>query len=119
MSQELTFKGTIIEIKSVQQVSEKFKKQEIVISDKESQYPQTVQFELQQDKCDLIKNFKIGDITDVSFNLRGRQWPDPKTGEVKTFNTLAIWRMSKVGGEPQINNSEPQSNSNDSDSLPF
>lgn len=84
--------GTIKVISDVEQVSEKFKKREVVITDNSSQYPQHVSFQLTQDKCALIDSYKVGDEIKVHFNLRGREWTSPK-GEVKHFNTLEIWRI--------------------------
>src|ERR1700741_1878083 len=74
------------------QVSEKFKKREFVITDNSSQYPQHISFQLTQDKCGLIDQYKVGDELKVHFNLRGREWTSPK-GEVRYFNTLEAWRI--------------------------
>ena len=74
------------------QVSEKFKKREFVITDNSSQYPQQICFQLTQDKCGLIDQYKVGDELKVHFNLRGREWTSPKN-EVKYFNTLEAWRI--------------------------
>ena len=43
-------------------------------------------------KSDLV----IGDQVEVSFNLNGREWVNPK-GESKFFNTLDVWKISKIG----------------------
>lgn len=109
---ELSHTGTIIYIGQEQQVSDKFKKQEFVLEDKTSQYPQKVSFQLTQDKCSLLKNFKKGDEIKVLFNLRGREWSNPNGGEVKYFNTLEAWKLVGIssGNEPQNNISEPQVN---------
>ncbi len=115
----LEFTGTIESISPVQQVSEKFRKQEFVMSDKSSQYPQMIQFELQQDKCDLMKNYVKGSLVTVSFNLKGRNWTNPQ-GEVKTFNTLSVWRMVKMqvdGLASSENASGPTTSA--ADDLPF
>jgi hypothetical protein len=74
------------------QVSEKFKKREFVITDNSSQYPQFIQFQLTQDRCGLLDNYKVGDELKVYFNLRGREWKNPQ-GEVKYFNSLEAWRL--------------------------
>jgi len=83
----------ILKVKSeTQQVSEKFKKREFVITDNSSQYPQHISFQLTQDKCSLLDNYNIGDEMKVHFNLRGREWTDPQ-GKVKYFNSLEAWRI--------------------------
>jgi hypothetical protein len=40
----------------------------------------------------LADNLKVGDVVEAAYNLRGREWTDPK-GVVKYFNTLEIWSM--------------------------
>ena len=83
----------ILKVKGeAQQISDKFKKREFVLTDNSSQYPQHISFQLTQDKCGLIDQYKIGDEIKVHFNLRGREWTSPK-GEIKYFNTLEAWRL--------------------------
>ena len=83
----------ILKVKSEpQQVSEKFKKREFVITDNSSQYPQHISFQLTQDKCSLLDQYKIGAEIKVHFNLRGREWTSPQ-GEIKYFNSLEAWRI--------------------------
>jgi single-strand DNA-binding protein len=79
-----------------QQVSEKFRKRDFVITDNSSQYPQHVTFQLLQDRCGLIDAFQLGQEIKVSFNIRGREWADPKSGETKYFNTVEAWRIESV-----------------------
>lgn len=80
-----------------QQVSEKFKKRDFVVTDNSSQYPQHVTFQLLQDRCGLVDAFQLGQEIKVSFNIRGREWADPKSGETKYFNTIEAWRIEAAG----------------------
>ena len=96
MSFQLT--GKLKKIDSIVQVSEKFSKREFVITDESSQYPQDILFQSVQDKCSLLDACNVGDVVQVSFNLRGREWTSP-TNEVKYFNTLEAWRIE--GGQAQ------------------
>ncbi len=83
----------ILKVKSeAQQVSEKFKKRDFVLTDNSSQYPQHISFQLTQDKCSLIDQYTVGSEIKVHFNLRGREWTSPQ-GEIKYFNTLEAWRI--------------------------
>ena len=83
----------ILKVKGeAQQVSEKFKKLEFVLTDNSSQYPQHISFQLTQDKCGLLDGYPIGSEIKVHFNLRGREWTSPKN-ETKYFNTLEAWRI--------------------------
>ena len=84
--------GTLKVKSEAQQVSEKFKKRDFVITDNSSQYPQHISFQLTQDKCNLIDQYAFGAEVKVHFNLRGREWTSPQ-GEIKYFNTLEAWRL--------------------------
>ena len=83
----------VLKVKSAeQQVSEKFKKREFVITENSSQYPQHLSFQLTQDRCSLIESYNLGDEIKVFFNLRGREWTSPQN-EMKYFNSLEAWKI--------------------------
>ena len=91
--------GVIHSIGEVQQVSATFRKREFVIKFEENPlYPQHIQFQLVQDRVELVGGYKQGDMIEVSFNLRGRSWTSP-TNEVKYFTTLEAWRINPAAGE--------------------
>ncbi len=93
----MNIQGRIVDIFDTTQVSEKFRKREFVIEFAENpQYPEFVKFELVQDKCDLIDNFREGEEVDVSFNLRGRAWTNQQ-GVKNYFNSLQAWRIQPAG----------------------
>ena len=92
--------GTIKVIKDTNQVSEKFSKREMVVTTPDDKYPQDIQFELQQDQCNLLDAFMCGQEVEVSFDIRGREWNSPQ-GEVKYFNTLKAFRVEAVGSAPK------------------
>lgn len=97
----LTLTGTIKKIGATEQVSDKFKKREIVITDdSNSQYPQHIQLQASQDRCTILDQFYVGDNVTVHFNLRGREWTSPQ-GEVKYFNTLEVWKIASNGAAKQ------------------
>lgn len=112
--------GTLKMKTDTQQVSEKFKKRDFVLTDNSSQYPQHISLQLTQDKCDLMDKFKVGDELKASINLKGREWTNPK-GEVKYFNTIEAWRIEKLGTtSSEQKTSQLQSTSVEEDSdLPF
>ena len=83
----LKVEGTIHKIMASQEVNATFKKREFVIETDEK-YPQLVKFELVQDRCDLISSYKVGDIVEVEFNLKGREWNE------KYFTNLHAWRIT-------------------------
>jgi hypothetical protein len=117
--------GTLKVKSAEQQVSEKFRKREFVITDNSSQYPQHISFQLTQDKCSLIDSCKVGEDIKVFFNLRGREWKSPKDGELKYFNSLEAWKIEKAGNttassapvaEPDVTSFSAAEGEND---LPF
>ena len=75
------------------QVTESFKKSELVVTTDE-QYPQHILVEFAQDKCDLIDPYNIGDSVKVSINLRGREWVNQQ-GKTKYFNQIQGWKIEK------------------------
>ena len=106
----LTYTG-ILKVKNPEvKVSEKFKKREFVLTDNAQSYPQTILFQLTQDRCSLIENAKVGDEITVHFLLKGREWKNPQ-GEIKFFNSLDVFRIemkssssSEPAKEPSFNN---------------
>lgn len=92
--------GKIKLINPEQQVSSVFKKRELVVTTEE-QYPQHILIEFSQDKCDLLNNYRYGELIKVSINLRGREWTNPQ-GETKYFNSIQGWRIEKLAtNQPQ------------------
>ena len=88
--------GTLKVKGNEQQVSDKFKKREFVITDNSSQYPQHLSFQLTQDKCALLEPYNMGEEIKVFFNLRGREWVSPQN-ETKYFNSLEAWKIEAAG----------------------
>ena len=90
--------GTLIVDMGTQQVSEKFRKREFVVEIQDGQYPQTVKFELAQDKCDLLNDFAVQTPITVTFDLRGRAYD--KNGQTLYFTTLSAWKVQAAGSAP-------------------
>jgi hypothetical protein len=118
-------KGVVKTIGPTVNVTEKFSKREFVIEMKDGMYSQVVQFQMAQDKCSLLDTIGIGQDVEVSFNLRGREWTDPKTGQIKVFNTLDAFRVEADGPstpKPVVvsTTTTPQPvESEEDDTLPF
>ena len=121
--------GSIKVIGEVQEISATFKKRELVVTTDE-QYPQTISIEFIQDKTDLLNSFEVGQNVKVNINLRGREWKNPQTKEIKYFNSIQGWRIelievaSQKEDLPPLDNLspfEPASDSKDEDldDLPF
>jgi len=92
-----TLKGTIKVIGKTQHVSDSFKKRELVITDSKGQYEQHIQLQLVQDRCELVDRFKVGEEVEVTFFLNGKEWTNPKDGQVRYFNSLDAWKIDYAG----------------------
>ena len=121
--------GSIKVIGEVQEISATFKKRELVVSTDE-QYPQALSIEFVQDKTDLLNKFELGQNVKVGINLRGREWENPQTKEIKYFNSIQGWRIELLENSnsdddlPPLDNLSPfepasETNDEDLDDLPF
>ena len=84
MSYEITAK--LHKVFEIQSKTNTFQAREFVL-ETEGQYPQYVKFQLTQDRCSLIDNYKEGDTVKVHFDLRGREWNE------KYFTNLNAWKI--------------------------
>ena len=100
--------GKLFKKFDTEQKSERFKAREFVIEVEDGQYPQLVKFQLTQDRCDALDPFEEGDMVNVHFDLRGRQWQD------KFFTNLNAWRLeakqpaASTGSAPAADASFPE-----------
>ena len=102
--------GTVIRVGETVNVSDKFKKREIVIETDEK-YPQSVPIEFVQDKTELLDGLNEGDSVAVSYNLRGREWNG------KYYVNVQGWKLEKTGSAPApVTMDEPVESDDD---LPF
>ena len=98
--------GKIYKVDETKQVTERFRKRELVVEIEDGRYPQTVLFQLTGDRCEMLDGFAVGDEIKLDFNLRGREWTSPK-GEVKFFNSLDVYRLEKLGAQQGQSADEP------------
>ena len=83
-------------IGQVQQVTEKFRKRDLVLLlDAGTKWPQMVPFTVSGDRCERLDDFREGETVKVTFNLRGREWS--KNGTTKFFGELAAFKIDLVG----------------------
>lgn len=120
----LSIKGKVHEIGATQQVSDSFKKRDLIIAYAENpQFVEYIRFEANQDKVDIFDNLTVGEEVEVSFNLRGRPWTN-KEGVTTYFNSLIAWRINKLanssGGSTAYSDIPPVDiTGSDDDDLPF
>jgi len=92
----MEIKGKVHEVGALQQVSDTFKKRDLIVEYAENpSYPEYIRFEALQDKTALFDSLKPGDEIEVSFNLRGRPWTN-KEGVTSYFNSLVVWRITAL-----------------------
>lgn len=84
-------KGTISEIKPTEKKSDKFSVREFHLSTA-GKHPQTLSFQLLQDRCDILDSFATGDMVTVYFALLGREW------QGRVFNTLSAFKIENDYG---------------------
>jgi hypothetical protein len=117
------FKGIAYKVGNVETISDKFRKREFIVTDGADQYPQYIPFTFVNDKCDLLNSIAEGQEVEVSFSLKGREWTNPKDGQVKYFSTIegfAVTTTSNPAFAPNVAPSAPGSgHTDDQDDLPF
>lgn len=70
--------------------TQSFQAREFVIEVSSGNYPQLIKFQLTQDRCNVIDEYKEGETIKVHFDLRGREWNG------KYFTNLNAWRVEKA-----------------------
>jgi hypothetical protein len=93
----MQLKGKIKLVGETEQVSDKFKKRELVITTNDNPtYPQHISVQCTNDKCVMLDNLSVGQEVSIEANLRGREWTSP-SGQVKYFNTIEVWKLDVIG----------------------
>ena len=80
-------------------------------------YEQRVAFEVRDKQADDLAALRVGDTVTVNFNLRGREWTDPKTGKVKYFGSNQVWKIELAAGKPR--GATPATEPGPDDDIPF
>lgn len=125
----MEIRGKVHEIGATQQVTESFKKRDLILAYAENpQFVEYIRFEATQDRVSIFDNIAVGEEVEVSFNLRGRPWTN-KDGITTYFNSLVAWRLTKLANNPAASAPAPgyadmppvdiSSTSADDDDLPF
>lgn len=85
--------GSVVYVAPVKQVTDKFRKREVVIKSNDEKYPQFISFELSNDNCSKADGLSTGQAVSIEYNLRGRAWTAPD-GTTKYFNTVEAWNIT-------------------------
>jgi hypothetical protein len=86
--------GKIKVINPTKEVSDTFKKRELVVSTEE-QYVQHILIDFIQDKCAVLDSYNVGDAVTVYINVKGKEVMT-KDGETKYFNQLNGWKIERT-----------------------
>lgn len=96
----VTINGTVKHVGQTQQISERFSKREVVITETVGQYPQHIPVEFANDKTSLLDDLGPGDQVTVSCYVNGREYTDRNTGQPRYFLSLRGDRIEKAGATP-------------------
>lgn len=88
-------------ISETQNVTDTFSKREFIVETQED-YKQYLQLQVTKDKCAILDNYKVGDLVEVSLNLKGRLWTNKENKEI-AFNTLECWKINKSANDVAVN----------------
>lgn len=91
--------GKLIKIGDIQQISDTFKKREVVVKTG-GEYPQTIPVDFMQDKVDLVRGISVGDEVSISYDLRGREYNG------KYFVNVVGWKIESLEGRQDLTRSE-------------
>ncbi|KKO91771.1 hypothetical protein AAW12_08925 [Sphingobacterium sp. Ag1] len=124
----MEIRGKVHEIGVIQQVTESFKKREMVVAYAENpQFVEYITFQATQDRTTIFDNLQIGQEVSVDFNLRGRPWTN-REGTTTYFNSLVAWRVTPLTSQTSGGSTQPNYNDypapvdltgSDDDDLPF
>lgn len=135
---DLVITGTVHKVENTQQITDKFKKRELIVNTG-GDYPQMLKCEFHNDDVDLLNELVKGMEIETHLNVRGREWIDPKTNTPKYFVSLKAWKLVNIGMDyqkpelnapasnvvPEMNGeqenafNEAQQSAVDQDDLPF
>ena len=109
--------GKIYKIQDEQIISEKFKLRKLVI-EQGGDYPQFIEVQFTQDRCDLLSSVNVGEEVNIHINVRGRLWTG-NDGVEKCFNTLEGWKIDKGATAVETPESKTAPTEEGDDNLPF
>jgi len=88
----------------------------IVVSDKDSNYPSLVKFTFKKNNCALLDNIRKGQPVKVHFAIDGRKWEGPKG--VQYFVDLTALKLDVITGDGTAMEPMPEPAEFDADVAP-
>ncbi|HET8885587.1 MAG TPA: DUF3127 domain-containing protein [Salinimicrobium sp.] len=86
--------GQITNIGEVQEISESFKKQDVIVRTVE-EYPNHYKIEFANGNVDLLANWEEGANVKISCNVRGKLYTK-ESGESDVFMSLKAWKIERA-----------------------
>lgn len=93
--------GTIYSIGKIQEVTDKFKKQEIILQTMNGEYTQHIKIQFTQKRIDLLKAFAPGSEVVCSINLTGKLYKN-KEGKEDCFTSVDCWKINEINGNVEL-----------------
>lgn len=87
---------TVHLVGETKQITDSFRKRDLVVTFKDGEYSQFVKFQACQDRSDLLNDIKQGQEVKITYFLKGREWTSPKDQSVNYFNSLDLWKIEPV-----------------------
>lgn len=102
----MIFKGVIHSIGATRQPSEKFKVREAILDMTEEingrPNPWYLGFQMTQEKCQLLDNFKVGDSVQIDASV-GTFQTAQKDGKEVCYNNVTAWRIKSAEADKNVN----------------
>jgi hypothetical protein len=107
-------KGIITVIKEVQVITDKFKKQEVILKQEGVEYDAEIPIDFIQDKgIELVKGLKVGSSYEIDINISGRAWKD------RHFVGLKAWKVKELEVSAEVAQTTPEVGYQSGDGMPF
>jgi hypothetical protein len=74
-------------------ISEKFQKRDVVVTT-DGEYPQDLNIQFTQTKCDVLNQYQAGDNVVVDINLKGRDYVS-RDGKQSNMTVIEGWKIGK------------------------
>lgn len=98
MSKGYQAEGKLRAILATDQVSDSFRKREFAVEIEDGKYPQTVKFQVVQDKTEMLDDYEVGQQVRVHFDLRGREYTRKRDNVTDWWVNLDCWRLERLDG---------------------
>ena len=97
------FTGKVKAVGELQTFASGFSKRELVVEEeRDGKWANVVAFSFKKDNAALLDGMSPGARVKVGFAVDGREWTDPKTGNVRYFSDLTALRLERLDGVVEV-----------------